>query len=223
MSKTEIPTDVTVTTLPPAAAATSYAVETGQTVVKKRGRPQSQHYVKERELREQIEIAQQNKTTKLMKLTQEWDVKIEKLSTVPEKEAMTVEKEEAMTVAFSRTYCNTRLGEIIVLTVDRIATQNKFRHYTYLDDMKAEAIFQSIRGITKFNLEKTNDAGQKSSSFSYLTQIITNAFRQILKKEKKNREIKDRAIEVALDDCVGISTDFESIRRKRERMEGYVC
>jgi DNA-directed RNA polymerase specialized sigma24 family protein len=85
--------------------------------------------------------------------------------------------------------------------------------------MKAEAIYQSIRGITKFSLDKVNDAGQKSSSFSYLTQIITNAFRQILKKEKKNREIKDQAIELALNEHSDVEVDFESIKRKKERLE----
>jgi len=85
--------------------------------------------------------------------------------------------------------------------------------------MKAEAIYQSIRGIIKFSLLKVNDAGQKSSSFSYLTQIITNAFRQILKKEKKNREIKDQAIELALDQHSDIEVDFESIKRKKDRLD----
>jgi hypothetical protein len=142
--------------------------------------------------------------------------------TEPEKEAMRQEKVLAIEEADSKTYCTSRLGEIVVLTVDRVATQTKFRHYTYLDDMKAEAIYQSIKGITKFSLDKTNDMGQKSSSFSYLTQIITNAFRQILKKEKKNREIKDQAIEMALDEHSDIDTDFDSIRRKRARMDGFI-
>ena len=185
---------------------------------KKKGRPQSIHYVKESELREQIGIAQQNKILALKELESYWDKKIDSLSTVPEKEAMMIEKAISLDEADKKTYCEPRLGAIVVLTVDRVATQTKFRHYTYLDDMKAEAIFQSIKGITKFNLEKINDAGQKSSSFSYLTQIINNAFRQILKKEKKNRDIKDSAIERALDANVDIQTDFESIRRKRAKM-----
>jgi len=192
-------------------------------VQRKKGRPQSQHYVKESELREQIELTQQAKEKALKQLSLSWDEKIDHVSTEPEKNAKMEEKQQALEEAKNRTYCNSKLGEFIVLTVDRIATQTKFRHYTYLDDMKAEAIYQSVRGITKFDLNKINDAGQKSSSFSYLTQIITNAFRQILKKEKKNREIKDKAIEMALEECGEIETDFESIRRKRERMEGYVC
>ncbi len=185
---------------------------------KKKGRPQSKHYVKESELREHITLSQQNKMNVLAKYEKEWNDKIELLSTQPEKEAMQIEKEKFMVVADYKTYCTPRLGEIVVLTVDRVATQTKFRHYTYLDDMKAEAIYQTIKGITKFNLDKMNDLGQKSSSFSYLTQIITNAFRQILKKEKKNREIKDQAIELVLNEHSDIEIDFESIKRKKERL-----
>ena len=190
--------------------------------LKKKGRPQSEHYVKESELRDQIELAQRNKEAALQAMAIDWDGKIAILSTEPEKDAMRLEKTKSIEDAETKTYCTNRLGEIVVLTVDRVATQTKFRHYTYLDDMKAEAIYQSIKGITKFDLSKTNEAGQKSSSFSYLTQIITNAFRQILKKEKKNREIKDQAIEMALDDHSNIETNFDSIRRKRESTDGYM-
>lgn len=192
-----------------------------ETELKKKGRPQSEHYVKESELRDEIENAQKNKIKFLTSLANDWNKKISQLTVEQEKNTMILEKNKSLADAETKTYCNNRLGQIVVLTVNRVATQTKFRHYTYLDDMKAEAIYQSIKGITKFDLEKTNEAGQKSSSFSYLTQIITNAFRQILKKEKKNREIKDQAIEMALDGHSNIETDFDSIRRKRDRIGGY--
>ena len=185
---------------------------------KKKGRPKSEHYVKESELRDEIGIAQQDAIKAIDALNKEWDDRIDTLSTQPEKDAMLPAREASLLRAKTKTYCTKRLGEIVVLTVDRVATQTKFRHYTYLDDMKAEAIYQSIRGIIKFSLDKTNDAGQKSSSFSYLTQIITNAFRQILKKEKKNREVKDQAIEMALDEHSDIEVDFESIKRNKESL-----
>lgn len=189
--------------------------------LKKKGRPQSIHYVKESDLRTEIDIAQRNKITAIQSIAAAWDVKIASASTEPEKDALSLERTKAIAVAETKTYCAHRLGEIVVLTVDRVATQTKFRRYTYLDDMKAEAIYQSIKGITKFDLNNTNKLGQKSSSFSYLTQIITNAFRQILKKEKKHREIKDQAIEIAIDECNN-DTNFDSIRRKRESTDGYM-
>ncbi len=185
---------------------------------KKKGRPKSKHYVKESELRDEIHDTKEKALKNMGVLEAEWDAKIAEAKLDADKEKITLEKEASMTTAGTKTHCTPRLGEIIVLTVDRVATQTKFRHYTYLDDMKAEATYQSIRGIVKFNLDKVNDAGQKSSSFSYLTQIITNAFRQILNKEKRNREIKDQAIEIALDSHSDIEINFESTRRRKERL-----
>jgi hypothetical protein len=185
---------------------------------KKKGRPKSKHYVKESELRDEIAATKAIAAQNLMDLEAEWDSKISEAKMTAEKEKLMAEKEEAIAVANTKTHCTPRLGEIIVLTVDRVATQTKFRHYTYLDDMKAEATYQSIRGIVKFSLDKKNAAGQMSSSFSYLTQIITNAFRQILNKEKRNREIKDQAIEMAMDFHSDIEINFESSRRRKERL-----
>ena len=185
---------------------------------KKKGRPKSKHYVQESELRDEIQATKEKSALNLKNLEADWDKKISEAKSDLEKEKLETEKEASMTTAATKTHCTPRLGEIIVLTVDRVATQTKFRHYTYLDDMKAEATYQSIRGIVKFNLDKTNDAGQKSSSFSYLTQIITNAFRQILNKEKRNREIKDQAIEIAMDAHTDIEINFESTRRRKRKI-----
>lgn len=185
---------------------------------KKKGRPKSKHYVKESELRDEIGATKEKAAKSMIDLEAEWDAKIADAKLDADKAIILTAKEASMTTAGTKTHCTPRLGEIIVLTVDRVATQTKFRHYTYLDDMKAEATYQSIRGIVKFSLDKRNAAGQMSSSFSYLTQIITNAFRQILNKEKRNREIKDQAIEIALDSHSDIEINFESTRRRKERL-----
>lgn len=102
------------------------------------------------------------------------------------------------------------LGKIILLTVDRIATQYRYRGYTYLDDMKAEAIFQSVKGIMNFDLTKLGANGYLASSFSYLTQIINNAFKQVLKKEKKSQEATYNAMEEFMHE-MGADTEFKSV------------
>lgn len=193
-------------------------VEAENAEPKKKGRPKSKHYVKESELRYEIGATKEKAKGNMEKLAADWDTKIAEAKLDVDKAALEIEKEASLTTAGTKTHCTPRLGEIIVLTVDRVATQTKFRHYTYLDDMKAEATYQSIRGIVKFSLDKKNAAGQMSSSFSYLTQIITNAFRQILNKEKRNREIKDQAIEIAMDAHSDIEINFESTRRRKERL-----
>lgn len=186
---------------------------------KKKGRPKSEHYVKESDLRDEILISKQQADNVLKAIKDKYNDLIASEKNKEKKKELEVLLNDEIEKAMTKTYCTPRLGEIIVLTVERVATQSKFRQYTYLDDMKAEAIYQSIRGVNKFDLTKVNDAGQKSSSFSYLTQIITNAFRQILKKEKKNRAIKDQAIEIALNEHSDVEVDFESIKRKKEKLE----
>lgn len=200
-------------------------IEKGNSVVavldeqqKKRGRPQNEHYVKEAEIRVELALTHNKKFKEMERISAEWDEKIEKLSTTAEKNMLMKEKEKALLIADSKTYCTDNLVKIIVLTVNRISTLNMFRHYTYLDDMKAEAIYQSLRGITKFDLTKKNESGQNMSSFSYLSQIIHNAFKQILKKEKRNRDIKDQVIERMVDSELEFETDFDSVRRKKERL-----
>ena len=56
--------------------------------LKKKGRPQSEHYVKESELRDEIELSQKNKESSIAKMAEEWDKKIDALSTEPEKASM---------------------------------------------------------------------------------------------------------------------------------------
>jgi predicted NBD/HSP70 family sugar kinase len=187
---------------------------------KKKGRPKSNYYVSEQELRDEIEKSQKKAKKILDEIEDIFEQKINNATDTIEKEKILREKEETIKKAKQKSYCTNKLGEIILLTVDRIATQSKFRHYSYLEDMKAEAIFQSVRGIIKFNLNKKNAMGQNSSSFSYLTQIITNAFRQVLKNEKKNREIKDQAIEMAVNQHVDTNLEFDSVRRLKEKNEG---
>ena len=106
-----------------------------ETELKKKGRPQSEHYVKESELRDEIENAQKNKIKFLTSLANDWDKKISQLTVEQEKNTMILEKNKSLAEAETKTYCNNRLGQIVVLTVNRVATQTKFRHYTYLDDI----------------------------------------------------------------------------------------
>lgn len=77
-----------------------------------------------------------------------------------------------------------RLGEIFVDLVDNYATKPNFSGYPYLEEMKSRAIFFLIKYSKNFNPEKSNNA------FAYCTQIVKNAFIQVIKKEKKHLETK---------------------------------
>lgn len=166
---------------------------------KKKGRPQSVHYVKESELRDEIQTAKQVKAIALSKIHTTWDENISVATTETDKLLGLKQCQAAIYSAETVTYCNVRLCEIIRLTTNRVATLPKFRQYGFLEDMKAEAVYQAVRGIAKFDLDKLNKAGQAASAFSYLTQIITNAFWQIRKKEKKNKDIRDKVMTMTSD------------------------
>jgi DNA-directed RNA polymerase specialized sigma subunit len=77
-----------------------------------------------------------------------------------------------------------RLGEIFIDLVDNFATKSNFSGYSYLEEMKSRAIFFLLMYSRSFNPEKSDNA------FAYSTQIVKNAFIQVIKKEKKHAETK---------------------------------
>ena len=186
---------------------------------KKKGRPRkkdSKNYVSEEELREEIAKSQEKKNKRIKEIEEEYNKKINECADDECKEELKQKMIEAIKELDNKSFCTDRLAEMILLTVDRIGTEGKYRYYSYLEDMKAEAIYQAVKGIVKFNLDKTNDEGKKSSAFSYLTQIINNAFKQIIKKEKKSAKAKDSMIEKVVDES-NVDLEFDSIKRIKEK------
>ena len=88
-----------------------------------------------------------------------------------------------------------RLGELFVIHVKRYASSAKFKNYTYRDEMEAEALWFLLKYAGKnWNPEKQIQNGQKPDAFAYCTQIIHNAFLQIIDREKEHSELKDALI-----------------------------
>jgi len=186
---------------------------------RKKGRPRKKDpkfYVSEDELREEIAKSQEKKQQKIEEIKKEYEKKIKECVDKECEDKLRKEMNEKIEELDNKSFCTDRLAEMILLTVDRIGTEGKYRYYSYLEDMKAEAIYQSVKGIVKFDLNKTNDEGKKSSAFSYLTQIINNAFKQIIKKEKKSSKAKDSMIEKVVDES-NVELEFDSIQRIKER------
>jgi len=87
-----------------------------------------------------------------------------------------------------------RLGELFKLHVDRYSSSANFKGYTYLDEMRGMAILFLMKYAHKFDDKKMYDAGKIPNAFNYCTTIIHRAFLQIIAKEKKHSELKDRII-----------------------------
>ena len=80
------------------------------------------------------------------------------------------------------------VGECIMKIVDRFALSGNWRGYTYIDEMKAEAINVCVRYSHNFDIKKSGNA------FAYFTQLTYNAFLQVMAKEKNQTAIKTKAI-----------------------------
>lgn len=111
---------------------------------------------------------------------------------------------------------NNELAHSLVLLVKKYASKPNWSGYSYIDEMKQEAILQlcsywykfdpefaetypyykrvnNIRiDITQEDFEKLNDIEQvfkrQNNPFSYYTQIIYNVFLRYIKNEKKKQE-----------------------------------
>jgi DNA-directed RNA polymerase specialized sigma24 family protein len=81
-----------------------------------------------------------------------------------------------------------KLGELFKRHVDHYASGASFKNYTYLDEMKSEALLFLIKYSKGFKIDVGRDA------FAYCTTIIHNAFLQSINREKKHSFIKDSLI-----------------------------
>jgi hypothetical protein len=82
-----------------------------------------------------------------------------------------------------------RLGEMFLDLIENYATKPCYSGYTYLEEMKSRATFFLLKYSRSFNPEKSNNA------FAYCTEIVKNAFIQVIKKEKKKSEAKKQYVE----------------------------
>lgn len=83
------------------------------------------------------------------------------------------------------------LGKMFIKLTDRYAQRANWRGYTYIDEMKGQAILQ----LSQIGLQF--DESKSENPFSYYTAAITNSFTRILNIEKKNQNIRDDMLEEA--------------------------
>ena len=88
------------------------------------------------------------------------------------------------------------LAEAYMLLVERIGRDGRFRNYTFIEDMKADAIVQLCEQGLNFDESKITQSGQLNP-FAYWTTIVWNAFRRRLNSEKKIRDLRDDLLEAS--------------------------
>jgi hypothetical protein len=78
-----------------------------------------------------------------------------------------------------------KLTEYLRLMVNRYANKGQWRGYSYIEDMKSDALLTLCQNAFKYNEEKYDNP------FGYYTQIIKYSFITFLEKEELVRDIKD--------------------------------
>jgi hypothetical protein len=105
-----------------------------------------------------------------------------------------------------------KLAKMFILMVNKYGQRGNWRGYTYIDEMKGQALLQLAQMGLQF------DEARSDNPFSYYTQSLQNSFTRVLNLEKKNQDIRD---DLLIDS--GASPSFtrqlaleDEIRRLRE-------
>lgn len=110
-----------------------------------------------------------------------------------------------------------KLARMFILMVNKYAQRGNWRGYTYLDEMKGQALLQLAQMGLQFDEYKSDNP------FSYYTASVSNSFTRVLNLEKKNQDLRD---DLLVDS--GASPSFsrqlaleEEIRRLREEAQDH--
>lgn len=78
-----------------------------------------------------------------------------------------------------------KLGTMFLKLVERYSHRANWRGYTYVDEMRGQALLQLSYIGLKFNEAKSDNP------FAYYTAAVNNSFTRVLNIEKKNQTIRD--------------------------------
>jgi len=93
--------------------------------------------------------------------------------------------------AFSTTHgkTNNRLASMYMKLCERYSMRSNWRGYTYVDEMRGQALLQLTQIGLQFNEAKS------ANPFAYYTAAINNSFTRVLNLEKRSQEIRDDLLE----------------------------
>jgi hypothetical protein len=83
------------------------------------------------------------------------------------------------------------LGKMYIKLSERYAQRSNWRGYTYIDEMRGQAILQ----LSQIGLQF--DESKSENPFAYYTAAVTNSFTRVLNLEKKSQNIRDDLLEEA--------------------------
>ncbi len=78
-----------------------------------------------------------------------------------------------------------KLAKMFILMVNKYGQRGNWRGYTYLDEMKGQALLQLSQMGLQFDEYKSDNP------FSYYTASVSNSFTRVFNLEKKNQDLRD--------------------------------
>lgn len=78
-----------------------------------------------------------------------------------------------------------KLAKMFILMVNKYGQRSNWRSYTYLDEMKGQALLQLSQMGLQFDEYKSDNP------FAYYTSSVSNSFTRVFNLEKKNQELRD--------------------------------
>ncbi len=80
------------------------------------------------------------------------------------------------------------LGRMFIILANKYSSHWRFSQYTYRDELVGNGIKACCEAFMKFNCKKSRNP------FAFFTQVIHNAFLQILNREKRHQRIRDQLL-----------------------------
>jgi len=94
------------------------------------------------------------------------------------------------------------IGKCIYLIAENLAHKPRFMNYSFVDEMKSDAIENCLMYFDNF------DSDKYSNPFAYFTQIIYYAFHRRINKEEKNRYIMYKKFQEGILDTTYVFEGF---------------
>jgi len=103
-----------------------------------------------------------------------------------------------------------KLALMYLKLVERYSMRSNWRGYTYVDDMRGQALLQ----LSQIGLQF--DESKSQNPFAYYTAAITNSFTRILNVEKRNQNIRDDMLQQA-GAMPSFTRQFEEMEKQHQR------
>ncbi len=105
-----------------------------------------------------------------------------------------------------------KLALMYLKLVERYSMRSNWRGYTYVDDMRGQALLQ----LSQIGLQF--DESKSQNPFAYYTAAITNSFTRILNVEKRNQNIRDDMLQQA-GAMPSFTRQFKDIQEQQKRKQ----